>query len=149
MNFSVLNVTLTVSDSSADFCRWHFLFLPTAVRKKHYVLTDERIENAIKQAKIRIDPNEHAETQISRIMDALKPLIPISIEQVEVNLRIPIQFAGRVRSELSKRAVIQKDTWGASEWICQVRFYAGMKSEIYDTLNRLTNGQLISEEEKQ
>ena len=110
--------------------------------------TYERIENAIKQAKIRIDPNEHAETQISRIMDALKPLIPISIEQVEVNLRIPIQFAGRVRSELSKRAVIQKDTWGASEWICQVRFYAGMKSEIYDTLNRLTNGQLISEEEK-
>ena len=110
--------------------------------------TYERIENAIKQTKIRIDVNERAESQISRIMDTLKPLIPITIEQIEIDIKVPITFAGRVRPELERRATIFNESWTSSDWICRIRLYAGMKSDIYDMLNRLTKGQVITDEIK-
>ena len=110
--------------------------------------TPKHIENAMEGAKIRIDTNEHAEAQISRIMTVLKQTIPITIDQIEVDFKIPLPFAGRAKSELSKLSTLSHETWTSTEWVCRSRFYTGMKSVIYDKLNSITKGQLISHERK-
>jgi ribosome maturation protein SDO1 len=108
--------------------------------------TTERIKNVLEQSKIKINVNERAQDQISRIINELKPIIPISVEQIEVEFKIPIKYSTRAKNELLKYTTIKQENWTQTEWVCKVIFYAGLKNTIYDLLNSITKGETISSE---
>ena len=55
----------------------------------------ERIELAMEEAKVHIDPFKPVEEQVKKILDAIRPILPISIENVKVEIKIPAQYSGR------------------------------------------------------
>ncbi len=101
----------------------------------------QRIEAAMEQAKVHIDAFKHAEEQMAGIVEQLREIIPISVEQLKIAVKIPAQFSGKAYGIL-KEYGLQKEEWssdGSLVVVCQMP--AGVQSEFFDRINRLTSGQ--------
>ena len=101
----------------------------------------QRILNAMEQAHADIDPFKPAAEQISSVLEKIRPIIPISIETMEVAVRIPIEFAGKANSMLRKMFALKKEEWKQDAWICVVEIPAGMQNELFDKVNSITSGK--------
>lgn len=105
----------------------------------------QRIENALVIAKVNIDHNKTAEEQIHDILKKLQPVIPIKYETREIELHIPSSFAGQSFSSLKKNSKILSSRYeNDGSLTCVVEVPAGMQSELFDTLNKITHGQVQS-----
>jgi ribosome maturation protein SDO1 len=101
-----------------------------------------RILNAMEQAHISVDPFRPAESQVKDVVEKIRPIIPISFEQVEIAVKVPLQFAGRISSEIRRLATLKKEEWASTYWFALIEIPAGMQSEIYSRLNELTSGNV-------
>ena len=105
----------------------------------------ERIELAIEEAKIHIDPFKPVEEQVKKIIEAIRPILPISIQNVKVEIKIPSQYSGKAYGEIVKMVRILKEEWLADgSFKCVVEMPAGLQSEFYDKLNMITKGEVIT-----
>ena len=59
----------------------------------------ERVLNAMGMAKVNIDPFKGAEQQVDDVIKALKTVLPISMEEVELNIEVPAQYAGHAHGD--------------------------------------------------
>ena len=100
----------------------------------------QRILNAMEEARVNIDPFKPADQQSKDIVEAIRPIIPISIERLEVAIRIPMQYAGKASAVVHKMAPVQKEEWKSDSWIAVIEIPAGMQADIYQRLNDLTAG---------
>lgn len=101
----------------------------------------QRIELAMGEAKVHIDPFRSVEELVKDTMKALRPLIPIKFDEVKVAVRIPPDYAPKAYGEISSVAVIEKDEWQKDgSWICVVVIPAGIQTEFYDLINRISQG---------
>jgi ribosome maturation protein SDO1 len=101
----------------------------------------QRILNAMEEVHLNIDPFRPAEQQVQHTLDAIAEILPISIEKVEVALRIPIQYAGRASSVMHNIAPVKKEEWRSDSWIAVIEIPAGMQAEIFSKINDLSAGQ--------
>lgn len=102
----------------------------------------QRILNAMEEAKVRVDPFKSADEQVKGVISDLQEILPISVEKVEVALRVPIQFAGKASSVVRDIAPVKKEEWKSDAWVAVIEIPAGMQSVIYNRLNELTSGQV-------
>jgi ribosome maturation protein SDO1 len=102
----------------------------------------QRILNAMEEAKVHVDPFKSAEEQVNGVISSLQEILPISIEKVEVAMRVPIQFAGKASSVVRNMAPVKKEEWKSDAWVAVIEIPAGMQSVIYSKLNELTSGQV-------
>jgi len=109
----------------------------------------DRILNAMDIARINVDPFRPAEQQVDDTIKALKPVLPISIEEVELSIEIPAQYAGRAYG-LLKEYKIQKEQWLANGALAvKITIPAGLKEVVFKRVNALTAGSAkIAEEVK-
>ena len=110
----------------------------------------DRILNAMDMTKINVDPFKPAEQQIDDTIKALKPVLPISIEEVELNIEIPAQYAGRAYG-LLKEYKIQKEQWLANgALVVRITIPAGLKEIVFKRVNALTagNAKIVEEVKK-
>jgi len=110
----------------------------------------DRILNAMDMTKINIDPFRPAEQQIDDTIKALKPILPISIEEVELNIEIPVQYAGRAYG-LLKEYKIQKEQWLTNgALVVKITIPAGLKEVVFKRVNALTagNAKIVEEVKK-
>ena len=102
-----------------------------------------RLENAIEQARVSIDPFLDAESQIKTIVDSLRPILPMSVENVEIALKIPAEFSSKSYGIVKDLAEIKRDEWTTDgSWIALVSITAAMKGELLDRLGKATQGNL-------
>jgi ribosome maturation protein SDO1 len=102
-----------------------------------------RVENAIEQARVSIDPFLDAESQIKTIVDSLRPILPMSVENVEIALKIPAEFSSKSYGVVKDLAEIKRDEWTTDgSWIALVSITAAMKGELLDRLGKATQGNL-------
>jgi ribosome maturation protein SDO1 len=102
----------------------------------------QRIENAMEEAKVSIDPLKSAKEQVPGIVKALKPLIPISMEQLSLAIRIPAEHSGKASSILH-RYNLKKEEWqNDGSLVAVIEIPAGMKQELLNELNAVTHGEL-------
>jgi ribosome maturation protein SDO1 len=100
----------------------------------------DRILNAMDIARVNVDPFKPAEQQVEDVIKALKSVLPISMEEAELNIEVPAQFAGRAYGML-KEYNIQKEQWLANgSLIVKIAIPAGLKESIYRKINALTAG---------
>ena len=105
----------------------------------------ERIELALEEAKVHIDPFKPVEEQIKKILDAIRPILPISIENVKVEIKIPAQYSGKAYGEISKATKMLKEEWlSDGSFKCIVEIPAGIQAELYDMLNKITKGEVVT-----
>jgi len=101
-----------------------------------------RIEMAMEEARVNIDPFRHLDELVKDTMKALRPLIPIRFEELRLAVKIPPDYAARAFAEIQTGAVIEKEEWQRDgSWICVVRIPAGIQNEFFTTVNRITKGE--------
>jgi ribosome maturation protein SDO1 len=101
-----------------------------------------RIEEAMEEAKVRIDPFKSVDDQVQMVLKAIRPLIPIRIEKARLAVRLSGDAYGRLYGDISRMGTILKEEWSnAGDYICVVEIPAGMQPDLIDLVNRKTNGE--------
>jgi ribosome maturation protein SDO1 len=102
-----------------------------------------RIEKAMEEAKVHIDPFKPTDVQVNEVLKAIKPLIPISMERVQIAFKIPALYAGKGYAEVRKLGDLARESWqNDGSFLGVIELPAGMQSEILDHLNHLTKGSV-------
>ena len=102
-----------------------------------------RIENALSEARVSIDPTIDAEEQLKGVVDALRPILPMSMESVEIAVKIPPDYASKSYGIVKNLAEIKRDEWTSDgSWIAVVSISAAMQGELLDRLGKATQGNL-------
>jgi len=100
-----------------------------------------RIENAMEQIHFPIDPFKETEEQAREIIKLLRPILPLKIEQVLVNVRIPAQYASRAYGSVKGFGTIKKEEWRADgSWFAIVEMPAGLYGPFLDKIGQITRG---------
>jgi ribosome maturation protein SDO1 len=102
----------------------------------------QRVLNAMEQAKVGIDPFRPARDQVNEVLSKIQPIIAISLERIDIAIRVPIEFAGRANAEVRKIAPVKSEEWKNDAWIAVLEIPAGMQADIYESLNKLTAGRV-------
>jgi ribosome maturation protein SDO1 len=111
--------------------------------KTNLPIPAQRIELAMEQAKVHIDPFKHADEQVKAVIEALRPILPIKTEDVVIELIFPAKYAGGAYGVVSRFGEIVKDMWlNDGSWRVNVKVPAGMRSEFYDEVNSFTHGDV-------
>lgn len=100
----------------------------------------QRIENAMEQAKVTIEPFKNAQEQIEPILKKINMIIPIKFAVAKMEVTIPAESANKCYG-LLKQYGLKSETWlpnGALSAI--IEFPAGLQAEFMDKLNSFTHG---------
>ena len=102
-----------------------------------------RIEKAMEEAKVHIDPFKSVDEQINVVLKAIRILIPIRFEHVNVVIKIPGDYAGKVYSVISDFGKTRKEEWQKDgSWIAVVEVPGGLQESFDRKLSELTGGQV-------
>lgn len=102
-----------------------------------------RIERALEEAKFRIDPFKSTEAQVKDAIAALKPLLPISMESIQIAFKIPANYTGHAYGKVRGLGDLVKESWEPDGSLVGVlKIPAGMQADIFDELNHLTKGEV-------
>jgi ribosome maturation protein SDO1 len=102
-----------------------------------------RIELAMTEAKVHIDPFKSVNQQMKTVIEALRPIIPISMEHARVSVKIPPEFVGKAYGAVRSFGTLEREEWQSDgSWIGIVKLPAGMQADFYDRLNTLTKGNV-------
>jgi len=100
-----------------------------------------RIEAAMAEAKVHIDPFRPVDVQVQEVLAKLRPLIPIRLDVVKVRVRLPAQHYPRVIGDLKGLGRILEEQWmGDGAWSGVIEIPAGVQTELYEKLNARTKG---------
>jgi ribosome maturation protein SDO1 len=104
-----------------------------------------RIEQALGQIRLSIDPFKSAEEQSKDIIDMLRPLIPIKMEQMRVAVKIPAEYAAKAYGAVKSYGVISREEWQSDgSWAGTLEMPAGLYGPFIDKLGKLTQGTIQS-----
>ena len=101
----------------------------------------QRIEIAMEEAKVHVDPFKGVEEQVKEVMDALRPLIPIRFEKVRIAVRLTAEDSAKCYGDLKSFGTILREEWSPTgAWIGVVEMPAGMQTDFFDRINAKTKG---------
>ena len=101
----------------------------------------QRIEIAMEEAKVHIDPFKGVEEQVKDVMDALRPLIPIRFEKVRIAVRLTAEDSAKCYGDLKSFGTILREEWSPTgAWIGVVEMPAGMQTDFFERVNAKTKG---------
>lgn len=104
--------------------------------------TQMRIENAMEEARIHVDPFKDPREQLEEVVKALRPLLPMKFEKLRIAVKVPAAFAHKCYGTL-KNYGMQREEWTkGGDLVVLVEIFGGLQGEFYDKLNKLTNGQV-------
>jgi ribosome maturation protein SDO1 len=102
-----------------------------------------RIEIAMEEAKIRVDPFKSVDEQVNITLKAIRRLIPINLEKVKVAIRIPGEDSGKAYGIISEFGKIMKEEWQQDgSWVAIVEIPGGMQENFYQKLSEITHGKV-------
>ncbi|HXW99552.1 MAG TPA: ribosome assembly factor SBDS [Methanomicrobiales archaeon] len=100
-----------------------------------------RIEMAMEEAKVSIDPFRPFDDLVADTMKALRPLIPIRFEEVRVAIKIPADHAAKAYGDIDSFARIEQEEWQKDgSWICVVKIPGGLQGELESLVRKVSKG---------
>lgn len=101
-----------------------------------------RIETAMEEARVHIDPFKPVEAQVPAVMDALRPLIPIRFDKVSIAVKVSGDNYGRCYEDFKHFGKVTREEWQRDgSWIGVVEMPAGMQTEFLERINNKTHGE--------
>lgn len=102
-----------------------------------------RIETAMDEARIHLDPFKSVDKQVEAVLKAIRPLIPIRIETVQIAVKFPPNHAGKATSALRGWGEVKQQAWQADgSFICVVEIPGGLQTDFFNELNKRTHGDV-------
>ncbi|MGI0070864.1 MAG: ribosome assembly factor SBDS [Thermoplasmata archaeon] len=100
-----------------------------------------RIEAAMTEAKVHVDPFRPVDAQVQEVLAKLRPILPIRLDVVKVRVRLPAQHYPRVIGDLKGFGRLMDEQWlGDGSWSGVLEIPAGMQTELYQKLSARTKG---------
>ncbi len=100
-----------------------------------------RIEAAMDEARVTIDPFKRAEDQAKGVIDSLRTILPLKSETLKLIVRIPPQFASQSYSVIKTSGDLKSEEWlsdGSLRVLLEMN--AGMRANFIDRLGSVTKG---------
>ena len=102
-----------------------------------------RIEQAMEQIRLVIDPFKDAEEQAKNVIDDLRPILPLKMEQVRAAVKIPPEYASKAYGAVKNLGSIKQEEWQADgSLIVVVEIPAGIQLSLMEKLGELTQGNV-------
>ncbi len=102
-----------------------------------------RIEAALEETRAHIDEFKGAEEQVTEIVKALRPILPLKFEMRRIAVKIPANWVGKAQHFVRKFGKLQKEEWlNDGSWAALVEIPAGIQMEFFEKLNDLTRGEV-------
>ncbi len=105
----------------------HKNFINPATNAPH---PKSRIERALREAKVKIDPFQPAERQIDRVIAALRPIIPLKTGTVTFIVTVPATYWGKARGILGNYGKIKEEKALGSQASIIVEIPVGLQAEF-------------------
>jgi ribosome maturation protein SDO1 len=103
----------------------------------------QRIENAMAEAKVHVDPFKSVDEQVQGILESLQPLLPIRFEKVKIAVKLSAEDCSKCYGDIKSFGRIVQEEWLPSGfWVGVVEMPAGMQNDFYDKLNQKTKGMV-------
>ncbi len=105
-----------------------------------------RIEQAMKDGRVSIDPHKGADEQAKDIVDKLRSIIALKSENLQLEITIPAQFASKSYAVLKSAGSLKKEEWqnnGSLKAILEIP--AAARSNMIDRLGSITKGSATVE----
>jgi len=99
----------------------------------------ERVENALEEAGFHADAFKDVEEQFSDAVEGIRPIIPVSLDEKTVAVRIPSDKAGKAYDVLQQKTEVIEEQWG-DDFIAKIRVPAGILTEVMEEIQKLTGG---------
>jgi ribosome maturation protein SDO1 len=101
----------------------------------------QRVENALEEAGFHVNWDSNVEDEFDEAIEILRPIIPISLDEKTVALRIPVDNAGQAYDRIQQVAEVEEEEWGNEYFTARLTLPAGVLSELMDELQDMTSGQ--------
>ena len=107
----------------------------------------DRILNVMDKKGVNINYYKSADDQVQDVIDKIKKELPISIENLKFEIRIPSQYSGAAYGKLKTLGKILVENWNQDgSFSCTLEVPASLKNEVYDVLGSLTHGEVLIKE---
>jgi ribosome maturation protein SDO1 len=101
----------------------------------------QRVENALEQARVSIDPFKSAEEQVQEILKEIQRIIPIKIATARIALSISSAYAQKVKGLVAKMARIVNERYRSDgSWEAVLELPAGLQDVLIARVNDVTHG---------
>lgn len=104
-----------------------------------------RIERALKEAKIRIDEYQSSMNQLQQILKKLQPILPIIIAKTTIQVVIPAPYVDQVHAQLKKVGEITGTWTQDGSWAGKVVVPAGLVVDVTSQVAGMTHGKAHTE----
>lgn len=101
----------------------------------------QRVENALEEAGFHVNWDSDIHEKFDEAIDAIRPIIPISLDEKTVAIRIPNDMAGKAYDRIQQTADIEEEEWGNEYFIARVTIPAGILSELMEEIQSMTKGK--------
>lgn len=100
-----------------------------------------RIEQAMHEARVVIDPFKDVNEQAKKAIDDLRTILPLKSEKLRFKIVVPAQYAPQSIGALKSFAELQKEEWGADGSLTTiVEIPAGVRTALLERLGSVTKG---------
>ncbi|MCK4429034.1 MAG: ribosome assembly factor SBDS, partial [Candidatus Aenigmarchaeota archaeon] len=83
-----------------------------------------------------------AEDHVQEIVEKIRTEIPISIENLKMEINIPANYSRAAYGKIKTIGKILKEMWNNDgSFSCVLEIPAGQKNDVYDRLGSLTHGE--------
>jgi ribosome maturation protein SDO1 len=114
-------------------------FIDPKTRSPHPIT---RIDLAIEEARISIDPFRRSEDQVKNVVDAIRKILPLKSETIDLIVVIPAAYSGQSYSVLKSMTELKSEQWLSNGSLkVTVSINAGAKATFLDRLGAATKGK--------
>jgi len=101
----------------------------------------QRVELALEQSGVAIDPLKPLEAQINDVVKAIQKVLPIKVSVALVEIRIPPEHAHRVKNAIIKMGKPVRERYDdEGNLMIQLEIPAGLQDSLIARINELTHG---------
>jgi ribosome maturation protein SDO1 len=97
------------------------------------------------QVRVSIDPFKDAEEQAKDVIQALRPILPIKMETVSIEVKIPPQHAPKAYGALKSYGTLKKEEWTAEgSLVAVLEMPVGVQGAFLEKMGNITRGAVES-----
>jgi ribosome maturation protein SDO1 len=102
-----------------------------------------RIEQAMSQVRLSIDPYKSAEEQAKLVIEELRPILPLKIEQMRIAVKVFPEYAARAYNAFKSFGNVSREEWQSDgSLVAVLEMPAGMYGSFIEKVGKLTQGTI-------
>ncbi|MEK6808674.1 MAG: ribosome assembly factor SBDS [Nanoarchaeota archaeon] len=111
--------------------------------KTHVAHPPQRIENAIKEAKVHIDEFQDTQKQIQEVVKKIREILPLKFEVKEIEVKIPPEYTHKLHSIFNSFGKKLSEEWqNNGSLVTVIEIPGGLEEEFVNKINGLCHGNV-------